>query len=250
MSINQNNNTSIIITKQTVTRLLKDVKEIMTNPLTSHGIYYMHDEVDMLKGKALIIGPSNTPYEHGFYLFDFTFPTNYPHSPPKVEYYTNDGFIRFNPNLYTNGKVCLSVLNTWSGEQWSGCQTITSVLLALCTVLNDSPLLNEPGLKRTHMDFNNYNAILTYKNIDFAIHGVLIHEQLNERFVMFSNIMQKYFLTNYDKIMEIVNKNLEKYPEPLNILTVVYNMSVKINYNALKSKLQELKENIEKMITE
>ena len=241
-------NTGIVISKQTVTRLLKDIKEIRANPLTAHGIYYEHDEVDMLKGKALIIGPSNTPYEHGFYLFDFTFPTNYPHSPPKVDYYTNDGFIRFNPNLYTNGKVCLSVLNTWSGEQWTGCQTITTVLLALCTVLNEEPLLNEPGIKKSHHDFNIYNDIISYKNFDFAIHGVLTHEVLNEKFAVFSNTMQKYFISNYAKIIELVDKNMKKYPEPLNLLTSVYNMNVKINYILVKSKLDELKESIEKMI--
>ena len=242
-------NSGMVISKQTVTRLLKDIKEIRTNPLIAHGIYYEHDEVDMLKGKALIIGPSNTPYEHGFYLFDFTFPTNYPHSPPKVEYYTNDGFIRFNPNLYTNGKVCLSVLNTWSGEQWTGCQTITTVLLALCTVLNEEPLLNEPGIKKSHIDFNIYNDILAYKNFDFAIHGVLTHEQLNETFAVFSNTMQKYFITNYAKIIELVDKHMNKYSEPLNLITTIYNMNVKINYALLKPKLQELKESIEKMIS-
>jgi len=26
------------------------------------------------------------------------------------------GSVRFNPNLYASGKVCLSILGTWSGE--------------------------------------------------------------------------------------------------------------------------------------
>ena len=46
------------------------------------------------------------------------YPTEYPFKPPKVTYKTNDGFTRFNPNLYKNGKVCISLLNTWQGEQW------------------------------------------------------------------------------------------------------------------------------------
>lgn len=28
---------------------------------------------------------------------------------------TGGGKVRFNPNLYNNGKVCLSLLGTWSG---------------------------------------------------------------------------------------------------------------------------------------
>ena len=50
------------ISKDTINRLLKDVKQIMKNPLYDNGIYYQHDEEDMLKGYALIVGPSDTPY--------------------------------------------------------------------------------------------------------------------------------------------------------------------------------------------
>ena len=55
------------------------------------------------------------------------FTTDYPHSPPQVTYWTNGDNIRFNPNLYKCGKVCVSLLNTWRGDQWTSCQTISSV---------------------------------------------------------------------------------------------------------------------------
>ena len=161
------------ISKEAMRRIISDIKDLRNNPLMAHGIYYEHDEADMLKGRALIIGPADTPYADGFYFFTFQFPSNYPHSPPKVEFCTGDGFTRFNPNLYRTGKVCLSILNTWKGEPWSGCQTISSVLLALCTVLNDEPLLNEPGITKTHRDFDGYNEIIKYKNIEVAIFGML-----------------------------------------------------------------------------
>jgi ubiquitin-protein ligase len=161
------------VKKDALRRIIRDIKEIRDNPLTSHGIYYEHDETDVLKGRALIIGPADTPYADGFYLFKFQFPTNYPHAPPKVEFCTSDGQTRFNPNLYRSGKVCLSILNTWNGEPWSGCQTISSVLLAMCTILNDEPLLNEPGVTKTHRDYDAYNEIIRYKNIEVAIFGML-----------------------------------------------------------------------------
>ena len=44
-----------VVSKDTVKRLLKDVKQIIQNPLNEHGIYYIHDDTDMLKGYALII---------------------------------------------------------------------------------------------------------------------------------------------------------------------------------------------------
>ena len=77
------------ITKETLQRLLYDVKDIMKNPLHEQGIYYTHDETNMLKGYALIIGPTNTPYQYGYYFFDIDYPTDYPASPPKVIYKTN-----------------------------------------------------------------------------------------------------------------------------------------------------------------
>ena len=62
-----------VIKKETIHRLLKDVKQIIKNPLTDNGIYYSHDESDMMKGYAMIIGPADTPYFGGFYFFKFDF---------------------------------------------------------------------------------------------------------------------------------------------------------------------------------
>ena len=101
------------VPRTTVMRLLQDVKDIIKNPLESQGIYYKHDEADMLKGTALIIGPKDTPYENGFYFFKFEFPTDYPNSPPKVKYMTNDGETRFNPNLYVICEVVLCALSKY-----------------------------------------------------------------------------------------------------------------------------------------
>ena len=64
-----------------------------------------------LQLSVLIIGPFDTPYEGGFFQFLLRFPPNYPFSPPRVKFLTTgDGTVRFNPNLYRNGKVCLSTL--------------------------------------------------------------------------------------------------------------------------------------------
>jgi len=234
--------TPIVLTKETVMRLVKDVKEIIKSPLTSHGIYYEHNDTDMLKGKALIIGPKDTPYAYGYYLFEFKFPTNYPHSPPSVKFYTGDGMTRLNPNLYKNGKVCLSVLNTWNGEQWTGCQTISSILLALCTVLNDAPLLNEPGIKNTHKDFDNYNKVIAYKNIEVAICDTIKGVERISNFSMFDTIMKQHFLTNYNVILQLIDKHIHQSIEVVNI--ILYNMSTTINYKQLKEKVIKLKDEL------
>lgn len=55
----------------------------------------------------------------GFFYFTISCPSNYPNEPPKVKFHTTGGgTVRFNPNLYANGKVCLSILGTWSGNSY------------------------------------------------------------------------------------------------------------------------------------
>jgi ubiquitin-protein ligase len=199
----------VVIEKETLKRLAKDVKEIIKNPLIENRIFYKHDEDNILKGKALIVGPEGTPYENGYYLFEFEYPANYPHSPPKVIYHTNDGLTRFNPNLYRSGKVCISILNTWRGDQWSSCQTISSILLTLCTVLNDNPLLNEPNVKETDKDIVSYNKILTYKNIFVGINGVLEWHFFQKEFSEFRDIICEEFRNNYNKIISKIENNIK-----------------------------------------
>lgn len=111
---------------------MKDLQEFYKKPPSN--IYVVADEDDMFLVHALIIGSNETPYENGFFYFvlrytTFTlclefslldcmlrFPYDYPYSPPKVEIMTtNCKTVRFNPNLYANGKVCMSILGTWEG---------------------------------------------------------------------------------------------------------------------------------------
>jgi ubiquitin-protein ligase len=236
---------SQIITKESISRLIKDIKFIRNNPLTDNGIYYEHDEVDMLKGYAMIIGPPDTPYYGGFYFFEFSFPINYPYSPPKLTYLTNNGHMRFNPNLYTNGKVCISILNTWHGDQWSSCQTITSVLLTLCTVLNNNPLLNEPGIQPSHVDIPNYNRMVLYTNISVSICDMINKTRLPSQFEKFYPIMKSHFLKNYDNYIKIINDHIkEKSETNLTVGVGFYNLKVFIDYQSLSTKIQKCKDKL------
>ena len=60
---------------------------------------------------------------------------------------------RLNPNLYTNGMVCLSLLGTWQGapqEQWTpGTSTLLQVFVSIQSlVLVDEPYYLEPGYEQ------------------------------------------------------------------------------------------------------
>lgn len=86
---------------------------------------------------VMIKGPAKTPYEDGLFFFDFQLSANYPKAPPVCHYisYCSD---RLNPNLYEDGKVCVSLLGTWSGkgtEVW----TLNSTLLQVIVSIQGTP---------------------------------------------------------------------------------------------------------------
>jgi hypothetical protein len=62
-----------------------------------------------------------------------------------VLFLTGDGRTRMHPNLYVAGKVCLSILGTYSGPSWSANMTLETILLNLQSLLDENPLANEPA---------------------------------------------------------------------------------------------------------
>ena len=225
---------SVHISKETIQRLLKDVKEIMKHPLIENGIYYVHDDEDMMKGYAMIVGPSDTPYFGGFYFFKLSYPNDYPHSPPVVTYHTNGDNVRFNPNLYKCGKVCVSILNTWRGEQWTSCQSISTVLLTLCTLLCKDPILNEPGITEKHKDFLNYTKIIEYKNIEVAFLRMIRQERgyFLPEFYVFYPYMKEHFEKNVEAIsLFITKKKMEQDAEAINKQEAEYKTNTNNEYN-------------------
>lgn len=228
----------IKISQASAKRLISDIKTIIKNPLEKQGIYYKHDETDMLKGYAMIIGPQDSVYENGFYFFEFNFPTDYPYSPPKLKYCTNDGRTRFHPNLYKNGKVCLSILNTWRGPSWTSCQTISTVLLTILSILDNSPLLNEPGVTKDYKDVPIYNEIIKYKNIEFSILEMVKTNTAyrNKCFDIFLEVMKKHYEENKERIKEIIDEK-RKLLLPQIFQTSMYSMSTTIDYNSLFKKI-------------
>lgn len=235
---------AVVISKGTIARLLKDVKQILREPLVEQGIYYSHSDSDMLKGYALIVGPEGTPYFGGSYFFEFTFPADYPHSPPKVRYCTNGFRFRFNPNLYTCGKVCVSLLNTWKGEQWTSCQTISTVLLNLCTLLCENPLLNEPSVTIAHPDMATYNILVSYANFKVAIAGVLRRDPefsySATALDIFYPVIIERFRKNYAKLYEIAKKGRDEIQRRVYKTPLYGGMQVIVDFERVVTDLESL----------
>lgn len=234
-------NDIVVLSRETTKRLIKDIKEMIKNPLVDDGIYYKHDETNILQGYAYICGPGDSQYIGGNYFFKFNFPCDYPHQPPIVEFMTNDGMTRFHPNMYRNGKICLSVLNTWRGEQWTGCQSIRTILLTIISIMDNFPLLHEPGFTMKQSEVYSYNEIILYKNIDYCVCDVIIN--INDSSNYYIHLFKDNIITEFKKKqLEILSILEKKKEEPIiRIETGIYNLNIIIHWKNTYDKFSTIK---------
>jgi ubiquitin-conjugating enzyme E2 Z len=187
-------------------RIRKEMVELHQNPL--EGIIIDVDEADVSFVKAMIMGPKDTPYECGFFVFHIWFPNDYPSRPPYVEFMTTDqGRVCFNPNLYSDGKVCLSLLGTWSGPGWTPVCTLSSVLLALqAQVMVEYPMRNEPAYNNAPKGkCMGYNEIIVHESLRVALCDFLTNKHVPEKF---RDLAQDIFLQDsfYEKSLNLCQK--------------------------------------------
>ncbi|XP_005110437.1 (E3-independent) E2 ubiquitin-conjugating enzyme UBE2O [Aplysia californica] len=131
------------------TAVKKELKLFQTSLPDGIFVHGFEDRLDLYS--VMILGPDGTPYEDAVFLFDIMLPNDYPTSPPICHYhsYCSD---RLNPNLYEDGKVCVSLLGTWSGkgtEVWTHKSNLLQVLLSIQgLILVREPYYNEAGFER------------------------------------------------------------------------------------------------------
>jgi ubiquitin-protein ligase len=216
-----------VIAPQAAKRVMKDIQNVQSELMQQQGIWYWMDDSNITNGLAMIRGPSDTPYEGCLLVFSVKFPSDYPFSPPKVLFLTSDGKTRFHPNLYVEGKVCLSILGTYPGPSWSGTQSLSSVLLSILALLDKNPLAHEPAytsgtlLDARHRDYANYvehqMVLLMTETIKKFEKGIF------PLWKEFEDVLQEQL----PSIKEVLTKKIlerEKYPERL-WGTVLYGMS-------------------------
>ncbi|KAM0673447.1 hypothetical protein GVAV_003140 [Gurleya vavrai] len=97
-------------------------------------------------------GPNVPLYANSYYEVILTFSKDYPIKPPKVRFL----YPVFHPNVYTNGQVCLDILqNNWKPSM-NIMQTLTAVQ-QLLTTPNDKSPANGPAVSayRNKLEYTN-----------------------------------------------------------------------------------------------
>ena len=166
-----------------VTRVAREVAGLgSTLPVSAASSAFVRvDEERAVLWSILITGPEDTPYDGGAFLFDAFFPSGYPNAAPKLKFRTTGGGrVRFNPNLYKDGKVCLSLLGTWSGargETWDpAVSTMLQVIVSVQSLIFvPQPYFNEPGYEQSIGTADGdarcaeYNAVVREETLRYAV---------------------------------------------------------------------------------
>lgn len=115
-------------------RLMRDFRRLQQDP--PQGVTGAPLEDDIMKWNAVIFGPDDTPWEGGTFKLTLNFTEDYPNKPPQVRFITK----LFHPNVYTNGLICLDILQ----NQWSPIYDIAAILTSIQSLLTD-PNPNSPA---------------------------------------------------------------------------------------------------------
>jgi len=119
----------------------RQLAELNKNPVEGFSAGLIDDD-DIYKWEVMVMGPSETIYEGGFFKMNMTFPVDYPVKPPKLTFLTEV----WHPNVYKSGEVCISILHDPGEdkygsedacERWNPIHTVTTIMLSVISMLAD-----------------------------------------------------------------------------------------------------------------
>lgn len=109
-------------------RLLSDLKQIKTEPPEGVSAAPLSED-NMFVWGATIFGPADCPWEGGVFTLRLTFSDKYPDKPPKVKFTCE----MFHPNVFTDGNLCLDIIQ----DKWSPIYSVSSILTSIQSLLTD-----------------------------------------------------------------------------------------------------------------
>lgn len=227
-----------------VKRATADYAELQKDLYKSSGIYYYAEESNIFKGYACIFGPKDTPYEDCPMLYEITIPETYPFEPPIVKFCSQYQRLRFHPNMYVDGKCCLSILGTWQGPKWASTMRISTVLVTLQSLMDDTPLRHEPvfqTIDKTDPKSIEYNTLVEYACIHYILEraeAIVYNKVQPISFGPFLDIFQNRLLETLERLQKRL-ANLQSNPT-IQISKAPYGVSIEIQWSQTYNRLMEL----------
>ena len=224
-------------------RALADYNELQKPLYSENGVFYQIIDENITRGYACIFGPQDTPYEDCPMLYEINTTTTYPFDPPKVKFLTHDGKTRFHPNMYVEGKVCLSILGTWSGPSWASTMRISTVLVTLQSLMDTQPLRHEPGYENKEGDIHEaYAKFIESACLNYTI-NLIKHAQNNQTLPEPLRPFEEEFKNRIPGILERFEKRLQKLSAgtEIHFSGLPYGLVGRTNYKMMLDEVLKLK---------
>ncbi|KAL3439119.1 ubiquitin-conjugating enzyme/RWD-like protein [Aspergillus tetrazonus] len=120
--------------------LMNEFKALSQEPWAN--VELQNDDIFRWTIGLIVLNPDSLFYG-GYFKASMKFPTNYPYSPPEFRFHRP----LYHPNIYTDGKLCISILHSpgedemsgeLASERWSPAQRVESVLISILSLLDDA----------------------------------------------------------------------------------------------------------------
>eukprot|EP01024_Parvocaulis_polyphysoides_P010466 TRINITY_DN13581_c0_g1_i3.p1 TRINITY_DN13581_c0_g1~~TRINITY_DN13581_c0_g1_i3.p1 ORF type:complete len:330 (+),score=33.49 TRINITY_DN13581_c0_g1_i3:30-992(+) len=108
-------------------RLMQDLRRMQKDPPPGTSCKLVKD--NLREWSAVIVGPSNSPFQNRKFRLKITFTNSYPIQPPLVRFSTKI----FHPNVYRDGTICMDVLQ----GRWSPVCDVATILTTVQALMID-----------------------------------------------------------------------------------------------------------------
>eukprot|EP00730_Choanoeca_flexa_P003452 TRINITY_DN11416_c3_g2_i2.p1 TRINITY_DN11416_c3_g2~~TRINITY_DN11416_c3_g2_i2.p1 ORF type:complete len:235 (+),score=37.03 TRINITY_DN11416_c3_g2_i2:234-938(+) len=143
-----------------VKKLQQELKSFTKDPLD--GVNVEIDDGNLFLWKVTMFGPPDSIFTGGCFKAELKFPEDYPFSAPEMKFQTP----LYHPNIYQDGRVCISILHPpgvdeMSGERpeerWNPTQTVKTIILSVISILNE-PNISSPANVDASVAFRKWKA--------------------------------------------------------------------------------------------
>ena len=129
--------------------LARQLRDVQQNDDLGASIGLENDD-DLFLWNIVFEGPEDTLYEGGYFKATLKFPDDYPNNPPVMTFISK----MWHPNIYPDGKVCISILHPpgtdqfnqqeSAEERWRPILGVEAILISVISMLND-PNIDSPA---------------------------------------------------------------------------------------------------------
>ncbi len=148
-----------------IRRLQNEYKQYLSDPSSFYTIQPNSD--NFFHWDILIFGPPETIYEDGIFKCQITFSNQYPNKPPEFKFISNLP----HPNIYPDGKVCISILHEGIdetnyediSERWNPSHNVNTIIMSIISILispNIDSTANVDMSKLWRNDYNEYKKMI------------------------------------------------------------------------------------------